>query len=82
MQDQDGTGFTSMQAVVKPAQLVPVLNVRWKTPDDGQRNCPKHVEFHTRINLETSASVGFIVKKFIHNTLNNMFRPVFRPSSG
>jgi len=22
-----------------------------KPPDDGQRNCPKHVEFHARINL-------------------------------
>jgi hypothetical protein len=22
-----------------------------KTPDDGQRNCPKHVEFHAKINL-------------------------------
>jgi hypothetical protein len=22
-----------------------VPNVQWKTPDDGQRNCPKHVEF-------------------------------------
>jgi hypothetical protein len=21
------------------------------TPDDGQRNCPKHVEFHDKINL-------------------------------
>ena len=20
-------------------------NVQWKTPDDGQRNCPKHAEF-------------------------------------
>jgi len=20
-------------------------NVQWKTPDDGQRNCPKHVDF-------------------------------------
>jgi len=20
-------------------------------PDDGQRNCPKHVEFHAKINL-------------------------------
>jgi hypothetical protein len=35
------------------------------TPDDGQRNCPKHVEFRTRINLEISASVIFSVKKFI-----------------
>ena len=24
---------------------IPVPNVQWKTPDDGQRNCPKHVEF-------------------------------------
>jgi hypothetical protein len=23
-----------------------------KTPDDGQRNCPKHVEFHAKIILE------------------------------
>jgi hypothetical protein len=22
-----------------------VPNVQWKTPDDVQRNCPKHVEF-------------------------------------
>ena len=21
------------------------------TPDDGQTNCPKHVEFHDKINL-------------------------------
>ena len=42
---------------------MPVPNVQWKTPDDGQKNCPKHVEFRTKINLEISASVGFIVKK-------------------
>jgi len=24
---------------------IPVPNVQWKTPDDGHRNCPKHVEF-------------------------------------
>jgi len=28
-----------------------LLCVQWKTPDDGQRNCPKHVEFHSKINL-------------------------------
>ena len=22
-----------------------------KTPDDGQRNCPKHIEFYSKINL-------------------------------
>jgi len=25
--------------------------LQWKSPDDGQRNCPKHVEFHSKINL-------------------------------
>jgi len=24
---------------------IPLLCVQWKTPDNGQRNCPKHVEF-------------------------------------
>jgi len=42
---------------------VPVPNVQWITPDDGQRNCPKHVDFRTGINLEICASVGFIVKE-------------------
>ena len=41
----------------------------------GQRNCPKHVEFRTRINMEISASVGFIEKKFItmHGHINIKF---------
>jgi hypothetical protein len=26
--------------------------VQYGTPDDGQRNCPKHVEFYYRINLD------------------------------
>ena len=25
---------------------------QWKTPDDGQRGCPKHVEFYKGINLD------------------------------
>jgi len=28
-----------------------VPNVQWKTPDDGHRNCPKHVEFLDITNL-------------------------------
>jgi len=27
-------------------------NVQWKTPDDGQKRCPKHVEFYNRINFD------------------------------
>ena len=32
----------------KPVWLIPLLCVQWKTPDDGQRNCPKHVEFYSK----------------------------------
>ena len=39
------------QAVNKPVWHLPLLCVQWKTPDDGQRNCPKHVEFHSKIKL-------------------------------
>jgi hypothetical protein len=31
--------------------VTPVPNVQFRTPDDGQRKCPKHVEFYDRINL-------------------------------
>jgi len=34
------------------------------TPDDGQRNCQKHVEFHDKINLTLVHIVSFIIKKF------------------
>ena len=42
-QDQDGTSWSwsCSQAVWH----IPLLCVQWKTPDDGQRNYPKHVEF-------------------------------------
>jgi len=29
-----------------------VPNVQQKTPDDGRRRFPKHVEFYNRINLD------------------------------
>ena len=39
-------------------------NVQWKTPDDGQRNCPKHVEFLDKNKFgKISGSVSFIKKK-------------------
>jgi len=30
---------------------IPLLCVQWKTPDDGQRNCLKHVELYSKIYL-------------------------------
>jgi hypothetical protein len=53
--------------VVRPVEHVPVPNVQWVTSEDGQRNCPKHVEFCTKINLEISASVGFCCKEICYD---------------
>jgi len=34
-----------------------------KTPDDRQRNCPKHVEFYSKNKFEKLAHiVGFIIR--------------------
>ena len=34
----------------KPARNLPVPNVQYKIPDNGQRRCPKHVEFYSFIH--------------------------------
>jgi len=41
---------------------IPLLCVQWKTPDDGHRNCPKHVEFYPKNKFEKLVHlVGFII---------------------
>ena len=36
-----------------------------KTPDDGQRNCPKHVEFIPKIDLKKIVHlVAFIIRMY------------------
>jgi len=50
-------------AVCKLLWYMPLLCVQWKTPDDGQRNCPKHVEFHSENKFEKLVHlVGFIIR--------------------
>jgi hypothetical protein len=57
--------WSCSQAVNKPVWYIPLLYVQWKTPDDEQRNCPKHVEFHFKIIYrEISGSSWFYCKKF------------------
>jgi len=37
-----------------------------KTPDDGKRNCPKHVEFYSKNKFEKLVQlVGFIIKHYL-----------------
>ena len=47
---------------------IPLLCVQWKTPDDGQRNCPKHVEFYSKNKIEKLVHlVGFIIRTRINS---------------
>ena len=64
-QDQDVPFWSCSQAVSKPVWHMSLLCVQWKTLDDGQRNCPKHVEFHFKNKMEKLMHlVGFIIRKF------------------
>jgi hypothetical protein len=52
---------------------IPLLSVQWIIPDDGQRKCPKHVEFHFQKKFEKLVHlVGFIIRKFVtmHGHMN------------
>ena len=56
--------WSCSQAVSKPVWHIPFMCAWWKTPDDGQRNCPKHVEFHFKNKFEKLVHlVGFIIRK-------------------
>ena len=36
----------------QPDALIILILFCYKTPDDGQSGCPKHVKFYNRINLD------------------------------
>jgi hypothetical protein len=50
-----------------------IVSVQRISPDDGQRNCPKHAEFHFQNKFEKLVHlVGFIIRKFVtmHGHMN------------
>jgi len=49
-----GTGRSSVLflSVIKHVWHTPLLCIQWKIPDDGRRNCPKHVEFYSKNKFE------------------------------
>jgi hypothetical protein len=50
---------------------IPLLCVQWKPPDDGQRNFPKHAEFHSNSKFEKLVQlVGFSIKNLKVYTFN------------
>ena len=51
------------QVISKPVWYIPLLYVEWKTPDDVQRNCLKHVEFYSKNKFQKLVHlVGFIIR--------------------
>jgi len=70
--------FACLQAVSKPVWHIPLLCVQRKTPDDGQRNCPKHVEFNSKNKFEKFLHlVGFVTRITSGNNeiMNNISYP-------
>ena len=65
------TGFATpswfcSQAVRKPVWHIPLLRVQWKTPYEGRRNCPKHVEFYSKSRFEKLVHlVSFIIRSVL-----------------
>ena len=54
--------WSCSQAVSKPVWHIPLLCVQWKSPDDGRRNCLKHVQFYSKNKFEKLVHlVGFII---------------------
>ena len=61
------TVHTVMVYVSRPVWHRPLLCVQWKTPDDGQRNCPKHVELYSKNKFEKLVHlVGFIIRMAVY----------------
>jgi hypothetical protein len=60
--------WSCSQAVSKPAWHIPWLCVQWKTPDDGQRNCPKPVEFYSKNKFEELVHLVRFIIRIYHNS--------------
>ena len=57
------TNRSLSQAVGKSVCHIPLMCVQWKTPDDGQRNCLKYVDFCSKNKFEKLVHlVGFIAR--------------------
>jgi len=55
---------------------ITLLCVQWKTLDVGQRNCPKYVEFPSKINFRNWYILLVYCKKFVtmYGHMNVKFR--------
>jgi hypothetical protein len=61
------TVHSCLKPVIKPEWHITVPNVQWKTPDDGQRNCPKHVHFLDKNKFGKLVRLLFLLKRIFFN---------------
>jgi len=62
--------WSCSQAVSKPVWHIPLLRAQWKVSDDGQTNCPKHIEFCSKNKFrKISASSWFYYKNLSRCTV-------------
>ena len=58
------------QDAARICQQILITYTNAVTPDDGQRNCPKHVEFHSKNKFEKLVHlVGFILRNVSRYTI-------------
>jgi hypothetical protein len=71
--------LSGWKAVYKPVWHIPLLSVQWITPDDGQRNCLKHAEFHFQNKFEKLVHVvGFIIRVELYIVKTTGFKLFFK----
>jgi len=64
------TGYVDCLLANSQHNLYVLLCVQYYTPDDGQKTCPKHVEFYSENKLEKLVHlVGFIIRIYSFNCL-------------
>ena len=62
-QDQEVPSWSCSQAVSINCMTYTIAVCPVKTPDDEQRNCPKHVEFYSKNKFEKLVHlVGFVIR--------------------
>ena len=59
--------WSCTQVASKPVWRILLLCIQWKTPDDGHRNCTKHVEFYTKNKFEKLVHLDCFIKRIFHN---------------
>jgi hypothetical protein len=71
--------WSCLQAVSKSVWHIPLLCVQWKTPDDGQRNCQKLVDFHSKNKFEKLVHlVDFIVRNRYIISVNSIHYVMYK----